>query len=41
MTQPKWVERILSGEKIIDIRKTAPKAPFKVYIYVEELWKTK
>lgn len=34
--QPKWVEKIASGQKTIEVRKTAPKcdAPFKCYIYV-------
>lgn len=33
--QPKWVSKILSGEKTIEIRKTAPKCklPIEVYIY--------
>lgn len=33
--QPQWVEKILNGEKTIEIRKTAPKCelPCKVYIY--------
>lgn len=32
--QPKWVEKIINGEKTIEVRKTAPKeTPFKVYIY--------
>lgn len=33
--QPKWCELIASGEKTIEVRKTAPKiaTPFKVYIY--------
>ena len=32
--RPKWVEKITSGEKTIEVRKTAPKeVPFKVYIY--------
>lgn len=32
--QPQWVEKILSGEKTIEVRKTAPKeTPFKGYIY--------
>ena len=33
--QPKWVEKILNGEKTIEIRKTMPKCglPCKVYIY--------
>ena len=32
---PKWCELIFSGEKIIEVRKTAPKleTPFKVYMY--------
>lgn len=31
---PKWVEKIASGEKTIEVRKSAPKeTPFKVYIY--------
>jgi len=34
--QPKWVEKIASGEKTIEVRKTAPKCeePFKAFIYV-------
>ena len=33
--RPKWGEKIISGEKTIEVRKTRPKleAPFKVYIY--------
>lgn len=32
--RPKWVEKIVSGEKMIEVRKTAPKeVPFKCYIY--------
>ena len=33
--KPQWVEKILSGEKTIEIRKTMPKCklPCKVYIY--------
>lgn len=32
--QPKWVEKIVKGEKTIEVRKTAPKeTPFKAYIY--------
>lgn len=33
--QPRWVEKIASGEKTIEVRKTAPKCglPFKGYIY--------
>ena len=41
--KPQWVEKILSGEKTIEIRKTIPKCklPCKVYIYCskgQELW---
>lgn len=41
--QPQWVEKILNGEKTIEIRKTRPKIdlPCKVYIYCtkgQELW---
>ena len=32
-TQPKWVEKIASGQKTIEVRKTAPEVPFKAYIY--------
>lgn len=32
--RPKWVEKIASGEKTIEVRKSAPKeVPFKAYIY--------
>ena len=33
--RPKWVEKIASGEKTIEVRKTWPKlqTPFKCYIY--------
>ena len=33
--KPKWCEKIFSGEKTIEVRKTAPKLepPFKVYVY--------
>lgn len=33
--QPQWVEKILNGEKTLEIRKTMPKCelPVKVYIY--------
>lgn len=32
--KPKWCEKIISGEKTIEVRKTAPKeVPFKAYIY--------
>ena len=31
---PKWVEKIVNGEKTIEVRKSAPKeVPFKAYIY--------
>ena len=32
--KPEWLEKIIRGEKTIEIRKTAPKeTPFKAYIY--------
>lgn len=33
--RPKWCERIISGEKTIEVRKTRPKliSQFKCYIY--------
>lgn len=32
--RPEWVEKIASGKKTIEVRKSAPKeVPFKVYIY--------
>jgi len=32
--RPQWVAKIVSGEKTIEVRKTAPKdVPFKAYIY--------
>ena len=33
--QPRWVEKIVSGEKTVEVRKTKPKleTPFKCYIY--------
>ena len=32
--RPQWVEKIASGKKTIEVRKTAPKeVPFKAYIY--------
>lgn len=36
--QPKWVEKIVSGEKTIEVRKTAPKleTPFKCFIYMTQ-----
>ena len=34
--QPKWVEKIVKGEKTIEVRKKRPKVenPFKCYIYM-------
>lgn len=33
-TRPQWCEKIASGKKTIEVRKTAPKeVPFKAYIY--------
>lgn len=36
--RPKWVEKITSGEKTLEVRKTRPKleTPFKCYIYCTE-----
>ena len=36
--RPKWCEKIASGEKTIEVRKTRPKlqTPFKCYIYCPE-----
>lgn len=34
--QPEWCELIASGKKTVEVRKTAPKVPFKVYIYCTE-----
>lgn len=33
--KPKWIEKITSGEKTVEVRKTVPKCgtPFKVYMY--------
>lgn len=33
--KPKWCDKIFSGEKTVEVRKTAPKLkpPFKVYVY--------
>ena len=33
--RPKWCEKIVNGEKTIEVRKTRPKleTPFKVYVY--------
>lgn len=38
--RPKWCERIASGEKTIEVRKTRPKleTPFKCYIYETQGW---
>lgn len=42
--RPKWCEKILSGDKTIEVRKTRPKldTPFKCYIYCsgsgDKLW---
>ena len=43
--RPKWCEKIASGEKTIEVRKSRPKieTPFKCYIYCtkgENLWLT-
>lgn len=41
--RPKWCEKIVNGEKTIEVRKTAPKEePFKAYIYctkVKSQWR--
>ena len=35
--RPQWVEKIASGEKTIEVRKSAPKeVPFKCYIYMTQ-----
>lgn len=36
--RPKWCQKIISGEKTIEVRKTRPKMnpPFKCYIYCTE-----
>ena len=46
--RPGWVEKILSGEKTLELRKTKPKleTPFKCYIYCTnpkntKLWKSR
>ena len=38
--RPKWVEKIASGEKTIEVRKTKPKleTPFRCYIYETQGW---
>lgn len=43
--KPKWCEKIASGQKTIEVRKTRPKpdTPFKCYIYCtqgKDLWRT-
>lgn len=40
--QPKWVEKILNGDKTVEVRKTKPKleTPFKCYIYCTQGQKT-
>ena len=36
-TRPQWCEKIESGKKTIEVRKTAPKeVPFKCYIYMTQ-----
>lgn len=38
--RPEWVEKIVNGEKTIEVRKTAPKeVPFKCYIYCTKMRK--
>lgn len=36
--RPEWVEKIMSGEKTIEVRKTAPKieTPFKCFVYMTQ-----
>ena len=38
--RPKWCEKIVNGEKTIEVRKTRPKleTPFKCYIYETQGW---
>ena len=38
--RPKWCEKIISGEKTVEVRKTRPKmeTPFKCYIYETQGW---
>lgn len=38
--RPKWCEKIISGEKTVDVRKNRPKleTPFKCYIYETQGW---
>lgn len=36
-TRPQWCEKIVSGKKTIEVRKSAPKEiPFKCYIYMTQ-----
>lgn len=40
--RPKWVEKIASGAKTVEVRKTAPKeVPFKCYIYCTRITEKK
>ena len=40
--RPQWCEKIASGKKTIEVRKTAPKeVPFKAYIYCSKEKKTR
>lgn len=41
--RPKWCEKIISGEKTIEVRKNRPKleTPFKCYIYETQGWEEK
>lgn len=38
--RPKWCEKIISGEKTIEVRKNRPKlkTPFKCYVYETQGW---
>lgn len=38
--RPEWVEKILKGEKTLEVRKTRPKleTPFRCYIYCTKGW---
>lgn len=41
--RPKWCEKIISGEKTIEVRKTRPKmdTPFKCYFHLSFMWNAK
>lgn len=41
--RPKWCEKIISGEKTVEVRKNRPKleTPFKCYIYETQGWMEK